>query len=181
MDLDSQIANFLAEHRMCLLDRAAIATMFVGTNVVALAVVALAGLAIVIWLRNWQLAVGAGLALISSALIAEVLKDLVGRPRPAPSLALVYAPGLSMPSGAAAVTAAIATAIFLGVAWPTSMVRRIAAAVLITSVLWIGWCVLYLGVHWLTDVLAGWLLGGAIGLAATWLVSRLRKPSQATS
>ena len=141
MDLDSQVANFLADHRLWLLDRAAIATMFVGTNVVALAVVALAGLAIVIWLRNWRLAIGGGLALVSSALVAEVLKDLVGRPRPAMSLALVNASGLSMPSAAAAVTAAVAIVIFLSVAWPTAMVRRIAAAVLFASVVWAGWCV----------------------------------------
>ena len=181
MDLDSQIADFLAEHRMWLLDRAALATMFVGTNLVALAVVALSGLAIVIWLRNWRLVVGGGLALISSALVAEVVKDLVGRPRPAPSLALVFASGSSMPSAIATVTAAVAVAVFLAVAWPTAVVRRIAAAALIAGVVWAGWCVLYLGVHWLTDVLAGWLLGGAIGLAATWVVSRLGMPSQAPS
>jgi undecaprenyl-diphosphatase len=157
-----------------LLDGAAIATMFAGTNLAALAVIGLVGLAIVIWQRQWRMAAAAGLALISSALIAEALKDLIGRPRPAPNLALVFAAGSSMPSTNAAMTAAVATAIFLAVRWPTSMVRRIAAVALIASVFWIGFCVLYLGVHWLTDILVGWWLGGGIGLAAAWLVGRLR-------
>jgi len=179
MHIDSQVAAYVAEHRVWLLDRAAVATMFVGTNRAALAVIALVGVAIVIWLRNWQMAAAVGLALISSAAVALVLKELIGRPRPAPSLALVYAAGSSMPSANAAVTAAVATAIFLAVDWPRSMVRRFAAAVLLVSVVWIGFCVVYLGVHWLTDVVAGWLLGGGIGVAAAWLAGRWRRSSPA--
>ena len=180
MQLDSQVAAFIAEHRVWILDRAAVATMFVGTDGEALAVIALVGVAIVIWLRKWQMAAAVGLALISSAAVALVLKDLIGRPRPAPSLALVYAAGSSMPSANAAVTAAVATAIFLAVDWPRPMVRRFAAAVLLVSVLWIGYCVLYLGVHWLIDVLAGWLLSGGVGVAAAWLAGRWRQSSPAS-
>jgi undecaprenyl-diphosphatase len=175
VDIDSQVVTYLAEHRTWLLDRAALATMFIGTNLGALAVVGLGGLAIVVWLRRWRMAAAAGLALISATLVSELLKDLIRRPRPTPSLALVDAAGSSMPSSVAATTAAVAIAIFLAVDWPTTMVRRTAAAALVASVLWIGFCVVYLGVHWPTDVMAGWLLGGSVGLAAAWLAGRLRR------
>jgi membrane-associated phospholipid phosphatase len=181
MDIDSQVAAYVAEHRAWLLDRVALATMFIGTNRGALAVIGLVGFAIVIWFRKWRMAVAAGLALISSALVSELLKDLIGRRRPAPSLALVDAAGSSMPSADAAMTAAVAIAIFLAVDWPTPMVRRIAAVALIAGVLWIGFCVVYLGVHWPTDVLVGWLLGGGIGLTAAWLVGRFGRSGSPTA
>jgi undecaprenyl-diphosphatase len=175
MNLDSQVVAYFAEHRAWLLDQAALATMLVGTNRAALLIIGLFGIAIVIWLRQWRMAPAAGLALILSTLVAEVLKELIGRPRPASSLALVHAAGSSMPSADATMTAAVAIAVFLAVDWPTSLFRRIAAAALLAGVLWIGFCVTYLGVHWPTDVLAGWLLGAGIGVAAAWLVGRLRK------
>ena len=177
MDLDSLVVTYLAEHRTWLLDRAALATMFIGTNLAALAVIGVVGLSIVIRLRTWRMAVAALLALISSTLVAELLKDVIGRRRPAPNLALVEASGSSMPSSVAAVTAAVAIAIFLAAAWPTPMGRRTAAAALVAGVTWVGLCVVYLGAHWPTDVLVGWLLGGGIGFAAAWIVGRLRPRS----
>jgi undecaprenyl-diphosphatase len=87
---------------------------------------------------------------------------------------MVDAAGSSFPSGIAAMTAAVAIAFFLVVDWPTRTVRLLAAAALIALVLWINFCVVYLGAHWPTDVLAGWLLGGVIGVSAAWLVGRPR-------
>ncbi len=149
--------------------------MFMGTNLAAMAVIGLVGFVIVILLRKWRSAIAVGLALIASTLVAELLKGLIGRRRPDPSLAIVSAAGSSMPSVAAAIAAAVAIAIFLAVDWPTPILRGAVAAALIAGLIWTGFCVVYLGAHWPTDVLAGWLLGGGIGLAAAWLVGRSRR------
>ena len=130
MEIDSQVVTYVAEHRVWLLDRAALATMFMGTNRAVLAVVGLAGFAIVIWLRKWRMAVTTGFALVASALVSEVLKDLIGRGRPGPSWALVDAAGSAMPSADAAMTAAVGIAIFLAVDWPTPLARRIGGVTL---------------------------------------------------
>jgi undecaprenyl-diphosphatase len=174
MQIDTQVVTYLAEHRTWLLDRAALATMYIGSHRAPQALVGLAAFGIVMWMRNWRAGVAAGSALILSTFSSEVLKDLIGRHRPGPGLAMVAAGGSSFPSGIAAMTSAIAVAVFLTVAWPASIVRLLAAAALIALVLWINFCVVYLGVHWPTDVLAGWLLGGVIGVMSAWLVGRPR-------
>ncbi|MFH8371782.1 phosphatase PAP2 family protein [Streptomyces sp. NPDC018031] len=47
--------------------------------------------------------------------------------------------------------------------------RRAAVAVAAVSVLGVGFTRVYLGVHWFSDVLGGWLLGGALVAAvAAW-------------
>ena len=98
-----------------------------------------------------------------SVLGAEVLnlaaKVLLTRPRPA--LWAVRHPELSysFPSGHAMAAAALAAAVGC-LAWPTRW--RWAAVGLGTAwALGMGWARMYLGVHYPSDVLAGWL--GAVG------------------
>jgi undecaprenyl-diphosphatase len=50
-----------------------------------------------------------------------------------------------------------------------SAALTVTGAVLLVAA--IGWCRVYLGAHWLSDVLTGWLLGGAwVALSVTALV-----------
>jgi undecaprenyl-diphosphatase len=174
MQIDSQVVTYLAEHRTWLLDRAALATMYVGSHRAPQALIGLVGFGIVMWMRNLRLGVATGSALILSTFISEVMKGLIGRHRPPPSLAMVDAAGSSFPSGVAAMTAAVAIAFFLVADWPTPAIRLLAALALTALVLWINFCVVYLGVHWPTDIIAGWLLGGVIGVMSAWLVGRPR-------
>jgi undecaprenyl-diphosphatase len=41
--------------------------------------------------------------------------------------------------------------------------------VLLTLVAFVGACMVYVGAHWVTDVLAGWALGGVIGAVVGWI------------
>jgi len=106
------------------------------------------------------------LALLSSAyggshLLSESLKALVARSRPPVGLAAGHFPGASFPSGHATQSAAAygMLAIVLA-AGTTQWRRRVTAWTGAVSVITVvGITRLYLGAHWLTDVLGGWVLG----------------------
>jgi membrane-associated phospholipid phosphatase len=171
---DARVLSWVVAHRFPLGDNAARAVMLVGTHRLVLAAAALLGLAWVVARRRYRLGAAVVLAVVVSALVAEVLKETMGRGRPPASAALVHAGGLSMPSTDAALTAAAAVALYLGVTWLEPGRRRLVGAVLVAGVLAVGVCLVYLGVHWTTDVAAGWALGAAVGAGAVGLTSVTR-------
>ncbi len=101
---------------------------------------------------------------------SEALKVLIHRPRPAlvPHYDIVYSS--SFPSGHATMSPVVYLTLAAVLAAGTSD-RRVkvlllgSAALLVVA---IGVTRVYLGVHWPTDVLAGWALGSAIALAASY-------------
>ncbi|MFT0860294.1 phosphatase PAP2 family protein [Ancylobacter sp. G4_0304] len=112
------------------------------------------------------------LATASGGVMSTLLKLGFERPRPDLVAHLVEVHTLSFPSGHA--MGAALTYLTLGVLIVrTEHKRRIKAyalTVAVTLTLLIGISRVYLGVHWPTDVLAGWCLGGAWALAC-WLVA----------
>lgn len=104
-----------------------------------------------------------------ASLSFNVIKWLTHRARPPRRVALVHAGGYAFPSGHATQATAVWGAMALLVAFAaTSWSRKVlawTAATIITGL--VGLTRLYLGVHWLSDVAAGWALGG------TWLFAVL--------
>lgn len=93
----------------------------------------------------------------------------VGLPRPRPTGALLPADGSSFPSGHALATVALWGVLFF--VWRATMQPRKVpwiAAALSALVIAIGLTRLLLGVHWFSDVLAGWC--GGIAWAAIVLL-----------
>ena len=103
--------------------------------------------------------------------VSQLVKGWVGRERPDLVFRAVEAANPSFPSGHAMLSAVVFLSLgALSARFASS--RRVktyvmAAAVLLT--LLVGVTRIYLGVHWLTDVLAGWSLGSAWALLF-WLV-----------
>jgi membrane-associated phospholipid phosphatase len=115
------------------------------------------------WRRHWLRAAAFTLAVVTSELLIGVLKSWVDRPRPLGSL--IETTGASFPSGHAIATAVTAVGLVLVLARPgPSRWRWEVNAVLFTSVMALSR--VYLRAHWLSDTVAGALLGA--GLALGW-------------
>ncbi len=175
MGADEPVVTFLAGHRVGVLDSLARGAMAAGTSVVVLLLCAVVGLVVVVLTKQWRLALAVALAFVSSVVVTLVMKGWIGRGRPPARLALVDVAGPSMPSTHAAVTAAVAVAALLVFEWPSPRLRLGAATLLALAVVGIGCALVYLGAHWPTDVLAGWLIGLTLGVASAWIASQGRE------
>jgi undecaprenyl-diphosphatase len=127
--------------------------------------------------RRWPEAVALAAGMGLTFLGVHELKDAIDRPRP--SGALVEVEGSSFPSGHAAYsTVFVFLAIMVVVRLRTGLRRGsvlLIGALAISAV--VGLSRVYLEVHYLSDVSAGWALGAAafaLCAAATLLVSALR-------
>jgi len=119
--------------------------------------------------RRLRLALIIAVVLIVAAFFTDLVKDYVARPRPSVNQ-LVSAPGYSFPSGHTLNSTATYGLLAL-VAWRSRLplaIRRAAVVVGVTIPLLVGLSRIALGVHYPTDVLAGWLVGVAlVALGAT--------------
>ena len=119
-----------------------------------------AGLALgaVLLARRWREAALLGATILSAPYLNAALKVLFARPRPALVPYLAPADGLAFPSGHASGSAAIYLAVALALGRLGGHTRPLVALALVWSAL-VAFSRVWLGVHWPSDVLAGWLLG----------------------
>lgn len=111
-------------------------------------------------------------ALICTLIMNDLLKLAFDRPRPDAVLqsARVFSSGF--PSGHAALSSAVYfSASLLGGSPANTVTRRFLRYLAGLVVLVIGFSRLYLGVHYPSDVLAGWCVGGAWVLALSPLMA----------
>lgn len=110
---------------------------------------------------QWHLAPILPTSFASSIVVENLLKTAFARPRPDIVGHLVETQTMSFPSGHAMVGAVVWLTLGALVAHvsPRPAFRRYALAVAVAMTLLLGASRLYLGVHWPSDVLAGWSLG----------------------
>lgn len=113
-------------------------------------------------------------ALVAAVLVTrvgvEIIKALVDRARPSLDPHPVVVHSQSFPSGHASNSMATFLALALFVApehW-----RRPAVAAAVTASLAMGATRPVLGVHWPSDVLAGWIFGSTVTLLIWWWLNR---------
>ncbi|WP_432250384.1 phosphatase PAP2 family protein [Streptomyces sanyensis] len=139
----------------------------------------LAAAVVVLWVRRDRVAAlwAAGAGVLGAA-VQQVLKALVDRRRPAFPDPVDTAHFSAFPSGHA-MTAALGCGLLVWLVRRWSLSRVLLAAVAAAaavSIAGVGLTRVYLGVHWPSDVLAGWLLGLAAAALAVYGAERRTGP-----
>ena len=178
MTFDRSVHQFFLDHRASPLTSVFKLVTHLGSSAVLLPLVVVAGVAW--WARRRSVL---PLILLAStytgAVVLEAgLKQLFGRARPPVADRLVQVTGYAFPSGHATVGTAVWAAIGILAAWALREGNRrwVIVGVVGTVVAAVDLSRVYLGVHWLTDVIAGSVLGGAwvvgVFMVAVTLVGR---------
>jgi undecaprenyl-diphosphatase len=161
--LDGRLLHWIAEHRVGWLTSFTTHLMHVGQSPALIVSIGGLGLVIVVLFSGWRPALAVPIACYAGGVIAAVLKNHIHRVRPQIPDAVTQLSGYAMPSTHAAFTIAPVIALLVTVRWTSRQAFVVTATVLGLAVLLIGASMVYLGAHWATDVLAGWVLGGVIG------------------
>jgi len=169
---DRSVTSWVVAHRTSALTTLARVLSTLGSQAVLIPAVGLVVAAQLIS-RRWLLA-GLLLAAWGGALLLyNLTKYFVHRPRPPAAIWLTnVGKSTSFPSGHATQSLATFLALALvGAAW-LSRARRPGKVCALVLAAGVGWSRVYLGVHWTTDVGAGWLIATAWVVAVVWLAGR---------
>jgi undecaprenyl-diphosphatase len=160
---DRSITSWVVAHRASWLTTLAHALSTIGSQKVLIPLVAVAAVVLVLR-RAWGLA-GLLVVIWAGGLgLYSLAKHFVGRPRPPMDIWLTHASSSAFPSGHATQSLSTFSALALVSAALLAASRRPALVLAVLLAAGVGWSRVYLGVHWATDVIAGWLA------AACWVM-----------
>lgn len=175
--VDRAVAEWVTGYRVSWLTTVMRVATTLGSAVMLVPIMVLCGA--VLWrvLRDWRPLVLLGAAWLGSVVLYLAVKSLVGRARPPGHLAAIAETGSAFPSGHTLQAVAVYGMLSWLLAQTTRRRGRQVAAYLGLGLLaaLISLSRIYLGVHWLSDVLAAVALGGlwlAVLIPAMALVCR---------
>jgi len=163
--VDSNVHDFFVDNRVGWMVEVAKRFDRFGMSAVILG---LAVVVAVIWRARtpstWLMA-AVPMSVIVNEVVVSVLKVMIGRERPPVMQQLVEATSASLPSGHTASATALVTAIVMvgQLLSPRNRTRTALDLFLSAFAVVSGVARLVLGVHWLSDVIAGWFIGVMIG------------------
>jgi undecaprenyl-diphosphatase len=171
VSVDRQVHVWLVHHRVAWITVVMRGTTWLGSNVLLVPVLLAAALIACRLRRTWRPLLDTAVVYASAVMLYEVMKELVHRPRPPTTDWLAQAGGWAFPSGhTTQATAAWGLICVLACAGRSSRVKVVLASSAALIVVLVAASRIYLGVHWLTDVLAGAGLGTSV--LALWAVAR---------
>ncbi|MGO4617368.1 phosphatase PAP2 family protein [Nocardia sp. 2YAB30] len=166
--LDRNVTDWATAHRDGVLTPTAVTVSALGgtLTMTALATLVCLGLS---WRRRWSEAALIAIAGLGAGLLVRGGKSVIGRARPPVEEHLVTVTNQSYPSGhslGSFVVVGVVAVVLIPHLRHTAL-RTLAATLAAIFVAAVGLSRIYLGVHWITDVLGGWCLG------ALWLLACL--------
>jgi membrane-associated phospholipid phosphatase len=168
--LDQGVLTWLQAHRMPWLTTAMLGITFLGERGTLLVVVVAAA----VWLglrHHYRTALLLAVTGLGGGELVNLVKNLIQRERPAQTVAELVLSTYSFPSGHALGSTAVYVTLALLVSRQLSRRRDrillVGAGVLLAGL--IGFSRLYLGAHYLTDVVAGWAGGLGCAFLAAWV------------
>lgn len=170
---DTVIRTFLMESRNDMLTSILVPITYLGNSRTIIMICI-----ILLFLKNSRRKYGFPLAITTcvSVTIQTFIKVTVHRPRPDLADFLISQGGYSFPSGHSC-TGLVFYGLFAFLVLHNMKDRKVArtmATVFICLVVLIGISRIYVGVHYPTDVLGGWLLGTAILMTAISVIIKMR-------
>jgi membrane-associated phospholipid phosphatase len=156
---DKSVAQWGADHATRASTHALEIVTMLGATMTVMVVAAAVGVAVAVRDRDPNPLLFIGVVVVGQWLINNGIKLLVQRERP-PVPHLVSASGTSFPSGHSAASAATwaAVALVVGRSWPRPWRAALAALATLIAI-GVATSRALLGVHWLTDVIAGVAVG----------------------
>jgi membrane-associated phospholipid phosphatase len=160
--VDGPVLRWMIDHRITPLDPIMVEISNMG-GTAGMTVLTVLGVGVLGWKSRYRDAVVVAVAGAVAGPLVNGFKHLYAREHPPAATQLIFEPTYALPSGHA-----LSSTVVVGIlavvtvrALRSTAYRVLVVCAAVAVVVAIGVSRLYLGVHWLTDVLAGWFLGGA--------------------